>query len=227
MLDLTFIGAGDGTPLTKTFTVGKDGGITTKSYPMVKNLTSYSEQIDSMNDFYDAIVRHTEKGHCLLKGKLDRPLINESRAGHTDAHTETLWVVLDNDHLHNLSPQQLMDLIGLDVDYVVQYSASAGIISGKNGYHIFFRLKTAASPEQLKLLLKHWNLNIPEIRKHISLSRTKQALLWPLDITVCQNDKLIFIAPPNCGPGITSVLTQPRITFVSGASRSALIGDLA
>ena len=117
--------------------------------------------------------------------------------------------MLDNDNLHDLEPQALMDLLGLgDVDYIVQYSASAGIEPGKCGYHIFFLLDRPWSPADLKRVLRAWNLDHREIRQHFQLSRTNNSLRWPLDISVCQNDKLIYIAPPSPAVPVSRVRSK-------------------
>jgi len=202
MIELNFLAASDDTPMTKRFTKDKDGNIVKHPYPMVKKFTSYSEEVNTIEEFSDAIKKHAKQGHCLLKGRLDRPIINESRAGHTNSNDPTNWMVLDNDGL-DLIPHELMILLGLDdIRYIVQYSASFGIVPGRSSYHIFILLKDAVQPSQLKLQLKYWNLNTPEISTHLSLTASGRALRWPLDVSVCQNDKLIFIAPPICGPGI-------------------------
>jgi len=45
--------------------------------------------------------------------------------------------------------------------------------------------------------LKQWlkNLNLTLLKTQ-DLARSGNSLLWPIDITTCQNDKLIYIAPP-------------------------------
>ena len=180
--------------------------------------------MDTIDEFYQALVSHSSSGHCLLKGLLDEPLTRKRRKGHTDRGAPTRWIVLDNDHLHDLEPQALLNLIGFnDVDHIVQYSASAGIVSGKMGYHIFVLLDDEYTPEQLKLWLKHQNLVVPEIRKAFLLARTNQSLKWPIDISVCQNDKLIYISPPVLGPGVEDRFTGERIQLVQGNQRHAQI----
>ncbi len=125
-----FIEASRGTPLTKTFNLDQGGNIVKDSYPMVKNVTTHAEVIETIEDLFEAITNHSALGHCLLKGQLDQPLINESRAGHTDPEIPTEWMVLDNDYLPDLKPHELMELLGFgDVDYILQYSSSAGIES--------------------------------------------------------------------------------------------------
>ena len=136
MPTIHFVSASDGTPLTKRFDI-QQGQLVKEPYPQVAMVTSHTVDVTDIEDFYTYVTMHASYGHCLLKGQLDRPLVNESRAGHTNSDTPTEWMVLDNDHLHDLEPQALMDLLGLgDVDYIVQYSASAGIVPGKMGYHL-------------------------------------------------------------------------------------------
>jgi hypothetical protein len=215
MIRVTFLAAASGAVMSKRFCI-ENGTVALKDpYPFVKRFTSHEVEVHSIKDFYSAILKHANKGNCLLKGNLDRPITRESRAGHTRSHETTQWVVLDNDHLHDVEPQELMDLLGLGyVNYVTQYSASAGIVDGKMGYHIFFLLDESYHPAALKLYLKHLNLSIPDLREKLSLTRTNMSLRWPIDITVCQNDKIIYIAPPVCGPGVTDTLKGNRIQLI-------------
>ncbi|MET0087588.1 MAG: hypothetical protein ABW082_13865 [Sedimenticola sp.] len=213
MLDLHFLAAADGSPMTKGFSLDKAGNIIKHPYPMVKHFNSYTETVGDIEEFHNAIVTHAAQGHCLLKGQLDRPLINEPRAGHTSPNTTTRWMVLDNDYLHDISPDELMALLGLEGNYIAQYSSSAGILPDKMGYHIFYMLDKDAHPDQLKAILKNWNMAIPSISEHITLAASGVTLKWPLDISVCQNDKLIYIAPPICGEGIKDPLSN-RINLI-------------
>ncbi len=49
-------------------------------------------------------------------------------------------------------------------------------------------------------LIKQWlvqkNHEVPLLNASMTLTKTGNALTWPLDISACQNDKLIYIAPP-------------------------------
>jgi len=222
VMNVDFLSASNGTPLSKRFWKDSHGSIQSDPHPRVRDVTSHRESLDSLEQFYDVIVQHATAGHCLLKGLLDRPLHNESRAGRTVPDAATQWMVLDNDGLHDLEPQGLIDLLGLgDVDYIVQYSSSAGIVPGKRGYHIFLLLDREYRPSDLKRWLKHQNLFIPDIGAQFSLTQTKTALRWPLDITVCQNDKLLYIAPASCDDGVLDEFVGERIQLVQRDSRRA------
>ena len=222
-MQLHFLSASDGIPLTKRFHLSAEE-LQKDSYPHVGLFNSHEASADTIEDFLVALAAHATVGHCLLKGQLDQPLKNARRAGHTNADSPTEWMVLDNDHLHHLAPQQLMDLLGLgDVDYIVQYSASAYIEPDKRGYHLFFLLDAPCSPEVLKLRLRAWNLDVPPIREHISLTRTGHSLRWPLDISVCQNDKLIYIAPAILGEGVQDPLHGKRIGLDTRSKRRATL----
>jgi hypothetical protein len=224
MRTIHFLQAADGTRLTKHFKLTEEGTLQKEPYPQVYAFNSDEVEAETIGDLFAQLVAHADHGQCLLKGKLDRPLKNESRAGHTNSDDATDWLVLDNDNLHDVEPQQLMDLLGLgDVDYIIQYSASAGIEPHKKGYHIFVLLDRPWSPADLKLRLRAWNLDVPQIREHFQLSRTNSSLRWPLDVSVCQNDKLIYIAPPSLGPGVQSTLEGDRIRLAQGSKRFAAL----
>lgn len=225
-MDITFLSAD--VPLTKAYSLtGKT------PYPHVSYFSSHTEQISNLEELRSQLKAHATQGHCLLKGRLNRPLSHESRVGSTASDDETEWVCLDIDGLKNFeNPQQVMDLLGLsDISYIIQWSASAGIeIERGMSCHIFFLLDTPVRAPILKTWLMHLNLTTKlealsgkppalttsfPLRDQITLTRTGAALRWPLDITVCQNDKLIYIAPPTLEKGITcTIKAKDRITLV-------------
>jgi hypothetical protein len=209
-MNLIFLQAS--TPLTKTYTKTSSGEITKSPYPLVWEFTSHSEPCKNLSDMERLLKSHSQLGHCLLKGSLSRPLVRESRAGSTDSSGTTEWLVLDLDGLPEtidvLSPSGqsrstplTIDLflaeIGLsDISYLVQWSASYGISDQRIRAHVFMMLdKPYAAP-----LLKQWliqkNHEIPLLSESMELTKTGNSISWPLDISACQNDKLIYIAPP-------------------------------
>lgn len=206
---LTFLKAS--IPLTKTFTKTPTG-IEKSSYPNVYEVTSITEKCTDLKKFAVLLQKHADLGHCFLKGNVSKPLINESRAGSTDANAKTEIFLLDVDGLPLATPDVLMHLIGLgEVSYVVQYSASY-LIGGDKSLrcHIFVQLNTPESAPILKQQLIA--LNFQFFRKSLTLTRTNNALHYGLDITTCQNDKLIYIAPPIC-KGFHAP-KYPRIVYV-------------
>jgi len=62
------------TALSKSFWVNKSGELCKSSYPNVRNFTSHEEQITTIQDLHAAIIKHANKGHCLIKGKLNKAL---------------------------------------------------------------------------------------------------------------------------------------------------------
>lgn len=191
-----FLGAS--VPLTKSFTLEKNGSLTKDAYPLVEAVTSYNEEVTTLSEFFNAIKTHADQGHCLLKGLLTRPLVRESRRGTTKTDDQSEWVCLDFDRHETPCINETLISLGLgDVSYVLQYSASHGL-DGNEGTisaHVFmFITRPVAAPD-----LKAWlmDLNLKHLKGDIHLSRSKMLLSWPLDITTCQNDKLLYIAPPN------------------------------
>jgi hypothetical protein len=206
-------------PLTKLFTKNEDGTIEKTSYPLTKNLTSYEETISTTEDFYQAILHAAESRRCLLKGVLDRPLVNESRAGRTDPSTPTYWVVFDIDGLEGIASteQFISDVLPAEfgnVSYVIQHSASAGMGQPGMRAHIFFLLEEAVSPTVLKNWVTELNLTNPLLSESLRLSKNAMTLCFSLDRTVCQNDKLIYIAPPTF-VGMDDPLEGKRIELVT------------
>lgn len=195
---VNFLGASDGTPLSKTFEANP---FKENSYPNVAKFTSIERDVKTLQEFYDHIVACSNEGLCLLKGTLDRPLIGESRAGHTDSTAATSWMCLDVDYtVTEQTPAEFLDAINIkNVDYIFQKSASMGI-KHKEGWrgHFFILLDSPQSPPALKQWLIASNLACTSLFSHIELSASGGALIYPLDVTTCQNDKLLYITPPTC-----------------------------
>lgn len=213
---LNFLAAG--LPLTKSFSRLPSGEIEKSAYPLVRNFTSYEEQIADPAAFHESIVRHAELGHCLSKGVLRKALSEESRAGSTSPLDPTSWSCFDLDNVRDVADpeafiQQVLPPAFHHVDYVLQYSASAGFSKDLRA-HIFFLHDTAVIPEVAKLFLTELNLTHPILFEQLELTASGTALRFPLDRTIMQNDKLIYIAPPILASGIADPLGHPRISLV-------------
>lgn len=217
-------------PLTKTF-VQAAGRLTATPYPHISKVTSYHEQVNSLAEFKDTLVAHAEADHCLFNGQLSSPLHNESRAGKT-LKTEREWVVFDFDKVIGKDAAEVvakyLPLECQNVSYVVQLSASMfkpnnTLWSG----HIFMLLKDPMSEQRLRQWFEYLNFSISALTTQLSLSDSLQALHWPLDRTVAQNSKLIYIAPPRCHgfePAIKQHITlvKRKLTHLSIASFSPI-----
>lgn len=212
-MDFDFIEAA-GMPLTKTFRL-VNGQIEKDSYPLAKYVTSHREQADTLEELLPLLEQHAAQGHCLIKGLLSDTLINQSRAGKTNANTPTSWLLLDLDFTDGyFSVDDFIAAVNpawSDVSYIFQHSASAGVQynPGLRG-HVFIMLDTPIAPATAKQWLKERNLEITRLREKAELSTNGMALKWPLDISTCQSDKLIYIAPPVCEAGVTDPLAGKR-----------------
>jgi hypothetical protein len=198
-------------PLTKT--IHRDH---VDPYPHVLNFTSHKFSVKGIQAFATKLEEHADAGHCLVKGVLQRPLINEPRRGATDPQDPTQWVCLDFDGLEVTDLEATLQELGCDADHVVQYSASSGFKSGIRA-HVFYFLSSPVVPSLLKLWLKH--LNLTYLRDHITLNRAGTTLRWPIDVSACQNDKLLYIAPPklvNVAPAHRGL----RVKLVKGRART-------
>ena len=215
-MKLHFLSSHD-TRLSKVFSPGPSGPELIQTYPMVKELTSHEVLVDSLQEFYEAIVAHAEQGHCLLKGLLSMPIAQQSRAGLTSPTQPTEWICLDLDFTTPLFADvpEFLEALGLPqtVSYILQYSASAGITKpAALRCHLFFMLSAPQQPGYLKYWLLERNL---EALSHaLEPTVTGHALRYPLDVTTCQNDKLLYIAPPTLQEPLTDPLQGNRILLV-------------
>lgn len=197
-------------PLTKKFTAA-----TKSSYPNAYEFQSHSVNVKSLKDLTQHLKNHASLGHCLLKGMLDKDLAWESRANHTSPHQHTTWICLDIDNIKSIqSVDDLLIKMGIShISHIIQYSASYGIMgSTAVKAHVFMGLASSVSPSALKIWLKQINLTL--FQNDLELTKTNVSLRWPLDITTCQNDKLLYISPPECDPPSLNTFTGERIQFV-------------
>lgn len=224
-MDIVFLAAAK--PIVKRYELNEQNELVKHSYPHIANFTSI-EFSGPLLKFAEHLKEHAAKGHCLLKGKINRALAEESRAGSTDPDTPTSWVCLDLDGVLGYTDlnEFLTQVQCADVDHVVQWSSSMGLL-GHPGLrcHVFMELDKEHHPK----LLKHWlmglNLHTPLLRSQTELTKTGNSLTWPLDITTCQNDKLLYIATPKFGKGIGDPFSKhtPRIQFIKRTKRTLSI----
>lgn len=222
-MKLTFLEAS--IPLTKTFSLDSNRQIHTEPYPLVKNFTSIEREYTTIEEFYGLLSIHADKKHCLLKGNLDRSLTNESRASHTNPVEPTNYLAIDCDFDTGFTDTDaVLAAINpalVECDHIVQHSASSGIryFSGLRT-HIYLLTSAPVNPEVIKNWLLTVNLHRPEFKALANLSANGFAIRWGLDITTCQNDKLIYIAPPICNPGVTDRFIGQRLTLVKRKNRT-------
>jgi hypothetical protein len=202
-------------PLTKSYTKQPDGSILKSSYPHAYEFTSHEEDIKSLTDLETSLQTHAAAGHCLLKGNPAKRLSNESRAGSTSTETATQWICFDIDGLDVPTIDTFMDYVGMgEISYVVQWSASYGIENKQLRGHVFVFIDRMVPAPLVKQWLIQLNHTVAPLRAAMGLTKTGHAISWALDITACQNDKLLYIAPPVL-KGIKNPLNKdPRISLV-------------
>jgi hypothetical protein len=195
-MHINFLADAGGVRLTKTYT---PEGV--QPYPDVSLFNSYQHDIEQLDELFAALQLHAERGHCLLKGDLLKPLSQERRAGATDPLRPTRYLVLDLDFDGGFeSIEHFLSAIGLsNVSYILHHSSSSGI-RYKSGLraHVIVLLSQPVAPALIKHWLQYLNLTVPLLSQLCQLSANSFSLRWPLDVTTCQNDKLIYIADPTC-----------------------------
>lgn len=224
-MKVTFLKAA--VPLTKTFSI-ENGELKKTAHPQVIQCSSFEHEINTIEELYSCFLAHAEEGHCFLKGNTTRQLLDESRAGSTDPNAVTQILLLDLDGLRDVTDvDTFMGLMGMgDVDYIVQYSSSMGVIPSRGiSAHIFCFLDKPWSPALLKQWLTNANLTNPALRRNLALTRTNNSLRWALDVSTCQNDKLIYISPPILGTGVIDSFMGDRIQLVKKSKRTVTLPE--
>jgi len=183
------LAASDGTSLCKSETA---------SYPNVYLFNSSKFECSGIKQFFDVITATAKHNMCLIKGELNKELHEESRAGATTADTPTKWICLDLDGVMLDTVEEFIALLPpvfRNTSYVLQESASLGSKPGLR-YHIFMVTNELVSPTILKSILKSLNASIDILFNGTTLGRGDGNILrYPLDITTCQNDKILYVAP--------------------------------
>ena len=245
-MQLTFLEAANGQRLSKRHC--PKNGFT--PYPHVKNVTSHEKNIPldatGISMLEQLIRHHASQGHCLLKGDLKRPLNNESRAGKTNRIAYNNLLVLDIDGIvlpQHTNPKTYTDKdVGTlaktvlrelppavqDCSFIAQASASLGLKGDKVSLHIFILLSHAMPAKAIKLWLQNCNFESQLFSSQLELSSNGHSLKYPLDISVADNSKLIFIAPPTFEDGTHDPFASSteRVVRVSGISETLDLAKL-
>jgi Family of unknown function (DUF5906) len=199
--------------LAKTYTPDQ-----VTAYPLAKKFHSHEyflpATIEGLRDKVTLLRQHAAQGHALLKGPLIRPLNDESRANLTDNNAPTQNIIIDIDGYELHSPhlqaplnqekitalcEHVIKLLPEDfqnVSYIVHASSSLGLKPGKVSLHLDFLLNEPIAPGVLKQWLVWLNLSIPEFKKQLDLTATGTALRYKLDVSLADNSRIIYIAPP-------------------------------
>ena len=223
-MHLTFLSAR--LPLTKTFAL-QNKQMVAAPYPLVSRVTSHQEIINNLGDFHKQVLKHALLNHCLLSGPVAHPLKDESRAG-KGIHEDRWWVCFDFDKVKGKNVEDVIKKYlpeyCQDVSYVAQLSASMFRPDTKTfSGHVFMMLKTPVSEKYLKQWFEHLNLSIPALEKSMTLTDSLQALHWPLDRTVADCTKIIYIAPPICHGFKPKLKPEDAVTLVKKAKPSLAI----
>jgi hypothetical protein len=245
-MQLTFLEAANGQRLSKRHC--PKTGFT--PYPHVKSVSSHEQNIPlditGLAMLEQLIRDHGEQGYCLLKGNLKRPIQNESRAGKTDRIGYSNLLVLDIDGItipghtnpktftdkdvSTLAKAVMRELPAevQDCSFIAQASSSLGLKGDKVSLHIFILLQHAMPAKAVKLWLQNCNFESQLFSSQLELSSNGHSLKYPLDTSVADNSKLIFIAPPTFEDETHDPFSSPteRIVRVSGITETLDLAKL-
>ena len=232
-MKLTFLEAANSLNLSKHYDISE-----VRPYPYVKEVNSSEFQVTKdekgLIDLESIIRAQAFKGACMLKGPLKRQLVNESRAGKSDRRAMSDLLVLDFDNIKLPFAPNRTNLTSADVEkvaehiiaqmpipmrsvsYIAQASASFGLKGDRVSLHIFMMMNVGIPPKTLKTWLINTNCSIDLFKDQLQLSANGQSLKYPLDASLADNSKLIFIAPPTFDKTIPNPFTHDndRIVFV-------------
>ena len=213
-MEIVFLESANALRLTKRIS-DKD----IQPYPHVKKVKSHHYKIEKshkgLKHFESLIQTHSSKGDCLLKGPLKKQLNNQSRAGQGNKNAFAEYIVFDVDNicvpgfvsksvLTKLDVGRIAETIITNlpdifhnVSYIAQASSSLGLKNNRVSIHIFMLLEIPLPTTTIKLWLKHINYTVELFKTQLELSTNGQSLKYPLDPSVADNTKIIFITPPD------------------------------
>lgn len=193
-------------PLSKTIVFDKaTGRYKTAHYPMVRRVSSETENPQNLDEFEKALRVHAAEAHALLTGQLRRQLHDESRAGMIEKGTMHDWVCFDFDKVdYPVSLEGAVDAMAdllpdecQDVEAIIQLSPSSfAPNTTKLSFHAFMLLEHPISTRDLKNWLLNINFDNDKLREQLKLTDSAAALHYKLDPCVADAARLIYIAPP-------------------------------
>ena len=221
-MELTFIQGHK--RLCKTFgDPNVQGG--SRTYPLVKNITTHTETVNTLDEFREALIKHARCGHALYKGGFARKLENESRAGLTKNEALTEWMVIDVDglplpatdpslftpdlrgaytsaRLHTLAEKVIAKLpVAMSsVSYLAAASSSTGVKDTAR-LHLYFRLTSPVQTATLKTFLTSLNYHSDEITAQLQATANMRSVKNIFDPCLADNSRIIYIAPPEFETG--------------------------
>lgn len=211
------LAAADGTPFAKRHQRVGDR-LETTPFPNVRDVVSFEHNPEDLRALYEVLRTESEAQRCLLKGQLDRNLHNEPRAGHTAPDTQTEFLVLDLDFEDGFPSVddflQQLDPAFANVSYILHHSSGAGVRYQPGlRAHVIVLLDRPHAPAIIKQWLISRNMAMPALSERMELSSNGMGVKFPLDVSTCQNDKLIYIADPICD-GVVDPLKEQRFRLI-------------
>jgi hypothetical protein len=197
-MKLVFLeGYGQLRQLAKTFIRRADGTLIKQAYPNAQRMTSYSTEVDTLDDFEEALKTHAVEYRALFTGQLTKELKAVPRKGMAVKNNKMGWMCLDFDNVEADSVEQIISEIEplANTSYIVAYSASHGFKPGVNA-HVFFMLDTPAGHDKLTTVVTSMNWFVPRLREQLRLSESKAHLSKKLDTAGVRPAGLVYIAPP-------------------------------
>lgn len=190
------------------------GGTVDKAYPKAKQFKTHTVEFGDgdIRAYHKALQAAASQWHCLLKGTPKHQLTEfASRSKLTDRNDKTQLLVLDIDGLDwpvvkgSCNAEQLtiyaQDFINI-LPECFQNTSTVAVASSSMAYksglrmHLHFLLETPMLPEALRLLVTWLNLNTDGIKDALKLTPAKAQVSMAVDPCVCDNSRLIYIAPP-------------------------------
>lgn len=229
-IPLTFLEPARGLRLAKTITA--DGS---QPYPNARIFTSSTVYLapdqTGLEEAFAAMQAHALKGHCIHRGVLKEPIVNEPRKNKADRNAPTNLLVIDLDDFVPLQPLAA-PITAADLGTVVRAvrdllppplnttacignaSASTGMKpSGAIGLHLFFLLDRPVPTSQLTHWLTWLNFTVPPFRDQLKLNRSGISVKWVCDPVVARPAQLIYIAPPELS-GVADPFATPADRWV-------------
>ena len=221
------------TPLCKTWNPQSK---TFNTYPTnVAKVTTANHSVSSPEELVDLLNKAATLNAAITLGQPKKKLNNERRKGQYDKFKPLSLFALDVDKIP-MTLETFLRLLPEDLQRtraVWQPSASLHISPDPSSPdyqlagHLFYLLSNPVEASTMQMFIQNICLSVPQLTSQITLSPSKLFLSWPVDQSIYQPSRLLYITPPINSPNPDHSETQIRVIEPPIPSIPSAIDSLA
>lgn len=187
-----------------------------KAYPKAANFKTHTQEVESIEQYYEALSSAAKNWFGLLKGTTQRELTDfADRKGLTDRTSKTELLILDIDGLpweiDTSRKLQRKDVVTAAERFVAllpaEFSRTSYVAVASSNFgrkpglrmHLHFLLNAPVQPEVLRGIITMLNFDVPYIDERLTLTPAGRQIKYSVDPCMADNSRIVYIAPPIFG----------------------------